>query len=206
MEKVEKKVEKTNEYVVEAYGIKLRLTDEELKKTSELTSEDIDAMRKVKLCTLKSSKNRAGNRQYSFTVHLVLNEVMITKYVDASEFKRILVSHGLPVDLTRDLKDVKIPCSIRYIHGNSSTTGEKYFAYQLFPYGNKSPLVRRTMGCGFEFLHEKEIVDMAISKVTFKNPDNSIKEVKSFNELVLFRKTTEVVDDAESVASDEYYD
>ena len=50
---MEKKLTQTNEYVFEAYGVKLRLTDEELKKTSELTSEDIDAMRKVKLCTLK---------------------------------------------------------------------------------------------------------------------------------------------------------
>ena len=205
MEKVEKKVEKTNEYVVEVHGVKLRLSDEELKKTSELTSEDIDALRKVKLCTISSTKNRAGNRQYSFTAHLILNGIKIKKFLDETDFKRLLVSNGLPVELNRDIKDQKISCGIRYIHGTGSN-GEKYYAYQLFPYGSKNPLIRRTAGCSFEFLHEKEIVDMGITPVTLRNLDGTVKEVKGFNEMVVFRKTTEVVDEAATIASDDYYD
>ena len=205
MEKVEKKVEKTNEYLVEVYGVNLRLSDEEIKKTSELTSEDIDGLRKVKMCVINSKKNRSGNRQYSLTAHLVLNEVKKTIYFNEIDFKRLLVSNGLPIELDKDIKDQKIPCGIRYIHGVGSN-GEKYYAFQLFPYGNKNKLIRRTVGCSFEFLHEKEIVDMGISKVIFKNTDGTIKEVKTFNECVVFRKTTEVVDEAATIASDDYYD
>lgn len=205
MEKVEKKVEKTNEYVVEVHGVKLRLSDEELKKTSDLTSEDIDALRKVKKCVINSKKNRSGNRQYSLTAHLVLNEVKKTIYLDEIDFKRLLVSNGLPVNLNSDINAQNISCGIRYIHGVGSN-GEKYYAFQLFPYGNKNPLIRRTAGCSFEFLHEKEIVDMGITKVELRNLDGTLKEIKTFNELVVFRKTTEVVDEAATIASDDYYD
>ena len=203
---MEKKVENKNELVVEVYGIKLRLSDEEVKRTSELTSEDIDALRKVRMCVLNSRRNRSGNRTYTLTAHLVLNDVKFEKRLDPQEFKRILISNGLEVNLNQDIKDQRIPCGIRYIHGISVSTGERYYALQLFPYGNKNALIRRTMGCGFEFLHEKEIVDMGITDVTIRNTDGTVKEVKPFSECVVFRKTTEVVDDAASMLSDDYYE
>lgn len=203
MEKVENKVEK-KEYKVEMYGVQLRLSDEEVKKTSDLTSEDIDNLSRAQLCVLNSKKNRAGNRQYSYTVHLVFNQITITKYIDATEFKRICVSHGLLFDPTKDFEQ-KIPCWVRFVHGNSSTTGDKYFAYQLFPYGSKNNLIRRTMGCSFEFLHEKEIVDMGITSIERKDINGVLQWTKSFNELVLFRKTMDVVEDSDSLITDDYY-
>ena len=89
--KVEKKVNevKAEVKVVNLYGYDFKLSEEVLKKTSELTSEDIDALPKVPLCTLESVKNRSGSRRYIMKAHLVPNKIVVTS---ASPFSSLCLS------------------------------------------------------------------------------------------------------------------
>lgn len=188
--KVEKKVNevKAEVKVVNLHGYDFKLSDEVLKKTSELTNEDIDLLPKVPLCTLESVKNRSGSRRYIMKAHFVPNKIVTTINYDFKEFNLLCKSNGIDVDPTMDLRETRISCGRRFIHGVDKN-GNEYYAYQLFPYGKAIPQIRRNRKIEFNFLREEDFLTYGLTDVVLKD-----KSTKRFNEVILFKLGNEVVD------------
>lgn len=188
--KVEKKVNevKAEVKVVNLYGYDFKLSDEVLKKTSELTNEDIDLLPKVPLCTLESVKNRSGSRRYIMKAHFVPNKIVTTMNYDFKEFNLLCKSNGIDVDPTMDLRETRISCGRRFIHGVDKN-GNEYYAYQLFPYGKAISQIRRNRKIEFNFLREEDFLTYGLTDVVLKD-----KSTKRFNEVILFKLGNEVVD------------
>lgn len=188
--KVEKKVNEVKQEVkvVNLYGYDFKLSEEVLKKTSELTSEDIDALPKVPLCTLESVKNRSGSRRYIMKAHLVPNKIVVTTNYDWKEFNLLCKSNGIDADPTMDLRETRINCGRRFIYGIDKN-GNEYYAFQLFPYGKAVPELRRNRKIDFNFLREEDFLTYGLTDVLLKD-----RTTKRFNEVILFKLGNEVVD------------
>ena len=198
--KVEKKVQETKSEVkvVNKYGYNFKVSEEVTKRTSELTSEDIDMLPKIPLCTIESIKNRSGSRRYIMKAHLVTNQIVFTQNFDWKEFNLLCKSNGIEASPTMDLRETRINCRRRYINGVDKN-GNDYFAFQLFPYGKAVTELRRNRNIPFNFLREDDFLTYGLTKVLLK--DNSIK---AYNDLIVFKQASEEVVDSNAESDFEY--
>lgn len=195
---MEKKVEnELNVYKKVIAEVELNFTDNEVKKSYELTNEDIDKLKKAAYTCIDVRYVKKTKRyNYILTTHLVANSLVFETRLTIDQCRRIFVSHGLTFEANKEYTNVPIYSHVRFLHGTRGEDGNVYVALQIFPYGKAREGKSRNTIKFLEFLTDEKIDVFEITKIV----NQKTKETKKFSDIVLFWKNPE---NAEVIPNDE---